>query len=708
MAIKRENLLKKYITKTQASGSVISNLFKTSPATATQSFLERYKVPERTPVKKDIGGDLVKKFIAGGIPKVLSKETPTTYTEAVKERVSSTKEGIVAFEKKPIEERAETLVFSTMGGGLKDVGKKLISKLSIGQPIKSLNPIKPSPALMTKTKGFIEKPIADPVDKLTALIKQSKPKRGALEKQYTAERARRIKEVETILAEGQGEAGYVRALSKLKGKLASDDSKVVFDPIKEKLSQPEVNDLFNRIFKHPYLDEFEKISASNEVTKLFVGELPTPKGLTLLEEVYGTDLIKNILAKRSLGFKIKDTLIDAMNLPRAFMATADMSGFLRQGIIPVVAHPKVASKAMKHTFKVVFSQKNFNRYFDDLVKDPQYPLMRKSKLAITDPRRFNASEREEAFLSRLAGQVPIVGHVVRASERAYVGFLNKLRVDLFKTWSDELLSKGLSPIKDEKMFKSIAEVINTFTGRGSLGNLNRITPALNNVFFSPRLIAARFNALNPVWYAKMPPEIRKKALSDFGKFVAAGTSLLAVAKASGFADVEVNPKSSDFGKIKIGNTRWDIWGGFQQWTRVMTQVVTGERKSATSGKIVKLNKEQFPFTTRKDTALSFIEGKLAPVPALVRELIDGAKTFEGEDLTLKDAALTKLIPMYLQDLAEAYEDGGIGRVVGAGIPAFFGVGVQTYKGRTRESLFDKYSSSSQTSSREKLLNKYSF
>ena len=540
-------------------------------------------------------------------------------------------------------------------------------------------PIPPSPP----TAEMAKEPIGDPIAKLNELIKKAKPLRGRLETAYTKERAKRIREVERVIDEVGGEKGYIIALSKLKGELAPG-RKTVFEPIKDKLSKPEVDSLYNRTFKHPYLDEWEKISAANELTKLLSGELPTPKGLVLLEEIYGTNLMKSILAKRALGLKITDVLIDIANIPRAILATADMSAFLRQGIIPVVSHPIIAAKAIGKTFRFAFSPKAFDQYFKDLTKDKLYPLMRKSGLAITDPSRVLASGREEAFFSRLMQQTPIVGHIIKFAERSYVGFLNKLRVDVFKTFADEFLSKGYSPVKDKELFKATAEVVNTFTGRGSLGNLNRITPFLNTVFFSPRLIMARFNALNPVWYTRMPKEIRIKAICDFGKFVATGLTLLAIIKASDLGDVEDDPRSSDFGKIKIGNTRWDIWGGFIQWCRVFAQLITGQRKNTATGEIISLSKDEYPFTTRKEVLLRFIEGKLAPVPALINELISGAKTFEGEEITFETVAREKFIPMYIQDITEAYMDGGLGRAVGAGTTAFFGVGVQTWQEKTKK------------------------
>jgi len=518
----------------------------------------------------------------------------------------------------------------------------------------------------------------DAVEKLTALLKRAKPVRRKIERQYTRERGRRIREVEKFIEEkiGEvgGEEGYRAVLSKLKGELIKPEAKIVFEPFKDKITDAELKDIYLRTWKHPYLDNWEKISTVEGLTRLLSGEIPQPKQLVLLEEVYGSALVKGILSKRLWGARTRDFLVEAANIPRSLLATADMSAFLRQGIIPVVAHPIISAKAVGKTFRFAFSPKSFRQYFEDLPNDPMYPLMRKSKLAITDPSKAGMIGREEPFISHVVQKIPVLGIPTRFAERAYVGFLNKVRVDLFKSWAEELTTQGMSPVKDADIFKSAASVVNTFTGRGSVGRLERITPEMNVVFFSPRLITARFNALNPHWYIKQPKEIRKKAIGDFAKFVSVGVTTLALMKMYADANpdsdmtIETDPRSSDFGKIRIGNTRWDIWGGFQQWARVFTQFITGERKTTTTGEIVSLTKDAYPFSTRKEVALRFVEGKLAPVPALINELISGGKTFEGEEITWETISKEKLVPMYIQDIAEAYEEGGLGRAIGVGIP----------------------------------------
>jgi len=392
--------------------------------------------------------------------------------------------------------------------------------------------VPPSPP-PSGTTGFAEEPKEDPIAKLNKLIKQAKPMRRKIEEAYTAERAKRIREIQRYIEETidnvGGEEGYRMILSKLKGELLTPETKITFEPVKEKLTQEELKALYLRIWEHPYLDTWEKISAADGLTNLLQGGIPQPSKLTLLEEIYGSELIKNILSKRVWGAKAIDFLVELANVPRAALATADMSAFLRQGVIEIPAHPMISLKAIAKTFRFAFKPETFEQYFVDLKKDPLYPLMRKSKLAITDPSQARMTEREEAFISRFLQRIPIIKIPVEFAERAYVGFLNKIRVDLFKTWADELLSQGLSPVKDVAYFRAAADVINTFTGRGDLGKTgNRIAPQLNTLFFSPRLIAARFQALNPAWYIKQPKEIRKKAISDFAKFVAAGLTTLAL------------------------------------------------------------------------------------------------------------------------------------------------------------------------------------
>ena len=534
----------------------------------------------------------------------------------------------------------------------------------------------------------------DPISKLIKAVKDSGKPREVLEQTFTAERARRAGTVEGVFGGAKGQKGYYQALGKLKGELSE---KKTFELIK--LDQGDIDDLFNIAQQHPHLDVFDKVTVQNSLNKLLQGQLPSKRELIFLEEVYGRELIEEVIKKRGFLSKLGDAVTEVFNIPRTIITAFDMSAILRQGIIFPARQPKAFGKAAYQSFRQIFSPTNFRNWLDDLPNHPNYDQIRASKLYIADPDSLarGLSRREEAFMSRIAERFPktdipilkypvnffgtiyntTVGAGVRASERAFVSFLNKLRVDVFTKLATNFgTEKKLSV--DE--LKSIANFVNTGTGRGNLGAFERSAQALNTVFFSPRLIAARFNMLNPVWYARQTPKVRREAIKTMATFVGTGTLILGLVKLMGGdkVDVEIDPRSTDFGKIKVGNTRWDIWGGFQQWVRTFAQIATRERKT-TEGEIVELTGKGF-VDSPLDVATRFARYKLAPVTSLAVELVDGRTVF-GEDITLSNEAYENSVPLYVQDLIDAVDEEGVEALFTVGAPAFFGVGVNTYKPR---------------------------
>jgi len=456
--------------------------------------------------------------------------------------------------------------------------------------------------------------------------------------------------------------------------------------ITAKLAQGDIDTLFIQIQRHPDLSVYDKISAADGFSQLLRGEIPQPSKLSLLEDVFGKDLIKETLNKRPALDKLKDLATEVLNIPRSLLASFDMSAPLRQGVF-FIGKPKSVAKAGYQMFRQAFSEKNYVQWLDDVKKTPEYKLMQDSGLYLADPRRVSGglAAREERFMSQLAEKIPIIGQGIKAAERAYTSYLNKLRTDVFVNISNKFQKMGLSPKENPDLYESLGAFVNNATGRGDLGKFNGIAQQLNTLFFSPRLIASRFNMLNPVWYAKQHPLVRKEAIKSFAEFVGIGTTILTMAKMGG-ADVEVDPRSTDFGKIRVGNTRWDIWGGFQQWVRVFSQMALKARKTQ-KGEIVELSKKKFPFETRFDVGLRFFRGKLAPVPSLALELFEGSKLF-GEEIKPTQEVIENTIPLYLQDIGEAFEQLGPSTMISVGVPAFFGVGVQTYEEKKKEGRFN--------------------
>lgn len=519
------------------------------------------------------------------------------------------------------------------------------------------------------------------VSKLISALKEAKPASKELAALQSLERGKRAGAAGAILKQAQGEKGYFQALGKLKGPLVPE--KPAFEGLRTgetpKLGQSDVDELFKKVQQYPELDVYEKINASSGLQKIFNGTIPQPNQLSLLEDIFGNDLITTVMTKRPLGQKIKDIAAEILNVPRAIITSFDMSAPLRQGIIFTTTRPKTALGAGQEMFRQAFSQKNFDEWLLNLKKEPIYKLAKDSKLYIAEPYKAagGLAAKEERFMTNIAERLPGIGQIVKASNRAYTGYLNKIRIDVFKDLSNKFIKQGLDPKTDFKVFNDLADFINNATGRGSLPQaLNRGAALWNSVFFSPRLIASRANMLNPTWYLKQSPQVRREAIKSFAEFIGLGATVLGIAKAGG-AKVELDPRSTDFGKIRVGNIRWDIWGGFQQWVRVFSQLASGERKTA-KGEILPLSAKKYPFETRLDVAARFFRGKLAPIPGLALELLEGQKLF-GDPLTIDQKILDNSVPLYLQDIKDAMKELGPQALFEVGIPGFFGVGTQTYK-----------------------------
>lgn len=364
------------------------------------------------------------------------------------------------------------------------------------------------------------------------------------------------------------------------------------------------------------------------------------------------------------------------------MSSLDMSAPLRQGLVLSIARPGRAAEAFGQMFKYFGSPKYFQGAMEAIQKDALYPLMRNSGLALTDTgsTAIGLTAKEEGFMSNLAERIPGIGHLVKGSERAYVGFLNKLRADVFSDVTREFIQGGFNPKEQPQVWEKLADFVNTASGRGSLGPLNKAAPVLNGMFFSPRFMASRLQMLNPQWYLSQPAPVRKLAAASMIKFVGTGLGVLSLAKLGG-ADVELDPRSTDFGKIRLGNIRWDIWGGYQQWVRIAAQMIAGETKSSTSGKLTPLG-STYGSETRLEHGFNFLVGKAAPVPGLIADILRGRDAI-GQPISLSSEAVSRLVPLYLQDLQDAVRVGGVAGGAVAAVPAFFGVGTQSYQNNSK-------------------------
>lgn len=515
----------------------------------------------------------------------------------------------------------------------------------------------------------------DPVQKIIQALKEAKPIRGTQEALYSKARSQAAARAAAMGEKVPGEQGYYAQLGQLKGELP----KVQFEGIRNKLTPEDINSVFNKVEQTPYFSVFEKITAKSGLAKLLGkegGAVPNKSELALLNEVFPPEFIEAAMGNRTLLQKIWSGIGQVAAVPRSLMAGGlDMSYGLRQGVFSGYSHPKQWASAFKNQFKNFASEKAFQAEMDAIKADPLYKLSREAEVSITGLGKGKLEIREEQFQSALAEKIPLVGGFVKASGRAYTGFANKYRFDMFKSLVEN--AKKTGDFNDPKFLKNAGELVNTLTGRGSLGKFEKLAGTLSTTLFSPRLLASRVQLMNPQFYMKLQPMVRKEALKSLVGFIAGTTTILGAAKLAG-ADVGTDMTSSDFGKIKVGNTRIDIMGGFSQPLVLLARILTGKVTSSTTGKIMTLG-EGYKAMTRFDMIQRFFESKEAPIVSFITSAIKGQNAI-GEPFNLPAEVINRMIPMFISDMVDLYKDGGLSSLP-LGIPAFFGAGAQTY-GRT--------------------------
>lgn len=509
------------------------------------------------------------------------------------------------------------------------------------------------------------------VQKVITALKGAKSLRKVQETLYTVEKAKRFEAAQRVGKKITGEAGFFAEKARLRGELP----KVEFESIRKQIGQTDIDNLFVQIKESPMISEWDKLSAREGLTKLFGrvgGKVPTEGEIGLLNKVFPKELTSALLAKRPFWDKLGEAAGQLANIPRSVMSSFDLSFGGRQGIFVAPRFRKEFFRSWLKQFRMFGSEKAYQAVMDDVARNPLFELANDSGVSFTNIGRV-MSQREERFMSQWAEKIPIVGIFVKASARAYTGFANKFRMDIFASMVKNAERLGRNPNKDRDLTKGIANFVNSATGRGSLGVFERSATILNAFFFSPRLTSARLRLIVPLEYIKADPFVRKEYLKSLFTYTGTVMTVLGLAKLAG-AEVGADPRSADFLKIKIGNTRIDIMGGFQQYIRLAGQLFSGEIVSTTTGKVIKLGEGYRPLT-HKDVLLRFAEYKQAPLFSFLTGFMEG-RDFKGDPFSTPKEIGKRFIPMAIQDIYDIATQQP--ELLPASVLGIFGIGLQTY------------------------------
>lgn len=361
-------------------------------------------------------------------------------------------------------------------------------------------------------------------------------------------------------------------------------------------------------------------------------------------------------------------------LAKSAKASLDNSAIFRQGWKTLWTHPTIWAKNAVKTFgDFARSLKDGDKVKDgimaDLVSRPNYDRYQKAKLAI--------GNIEEAFPTSLPERIPLLGRAFKGSQNAFEGFLFRQRADVFDTYIDIMRRSGLD-IDNPKELVAVGNLVNSLTGRGQLGAIEPIANTVNNVFFSPRFLKSHIDVLTAHLADKnMTPFARKQAAINLTKIVSGTAAILTIAKAINPDSVETDPRSSDFGKIKIGNTRFDVSGGMASVVTLASRLITQSSKSSSTGKVSQLNTGEFGSQTGTDVVYNFFENKLSPAASIVRDILKG-QDFEGNKPTILGELNNLLTPLPISNYQELTKDPNAAPVLLAMAADALGIGTNTY------------------------------
>lgn len=356
---------------------------------------------------------------------------------------------------------------------------------------------------------------------------------------------------------------------------------------------------------------------------------------------------------------------------RLIMTIGDLP-MLGQASKVALSNPRIAAMQLGKTFRAMLRPGVAEEVMESLRARPNgYIYDRFNMLASPGG---PTSKREDYFVESLIDKIPGLKGIKDRLEDGYSTYMNLVRADYYDYLADKLARNG-KPTLDEA--KAIANFVNVWTGRGSLGALERNVSLLNDLMFAPRYFAAKWQAatFQPIW--KSSGQARTLIAKEYAKTILGLSAMLSLASYAG-AKVGTDPLSTDFGKVRIGDTRLDFMGGNIAPLVFMLRTIMG-KKTTGEGKTIKIRGKDAAYGQEWYTELARqVRYAASPLAGTTINLLTG-KNAIGQDVTVGSQIKELTVPFFLNDSYKAMKE--FGPVPGTAILilAFLGTRVNVHE-----------------------------
>lgn len=285
------------------------------------------------------------------------------------------------------------------------------------------------------------------------------------------------------------------------------------------------------------------------------------------------------LAHRTALEKAKERASFLLQSARGIVLGSDIGVLTRQGLF-AWSRPRVAIPATVEALKSAVSPASMARWEIE-VRDREIngesaaPIRKAAGLQLTD----TLSNPEELVVTRLLSRIPdfnVGGKTIKLSaigrtlERFQTTFINAVRADTL----DAGIRSGMTP----EELKQRANFINSATGRS---NLKRVPQAMSLVFTSPRyetsrweMLAQPIRNLGALAQSGVKGELNKASLANLQDVAVTMALIYGLFKWAELDEYEVewDPMSSDFLKMRKGDEVWDPTAGIAPRLRDLMRI----------------------------------------------------------------------------------------------------------------------------------------
>lgn len=274
------------------------------------------------------------------------------------------------------------------------------------------------------------------------------------------------------------------------------------------------------------------------------------------------------------------------------------------------------------------------RLFNDVKADPNYEVARKHGVIFDNT--------DEFFGSAEISNAPGIG-----KSNAMMGaFLNRTRLEAFKAYAR---NGG-----DKAFLESAADIVNILTGK-PVGKFGEAARKVGGTFYAPGYEVSKwqYNLFVPIARAMKRGGIKAAApaLQAYASNAVVTFGLMGVAEALG-ADVEFDPRSANFGTVKIGNVRIDLFGTNKDYSPIRTLAQQFWGNISAKGEYRQADEYGEAPIQR------YVESKLAPLPKTIYSALRTGtkynyKTGEEEIISAKGVA-EDAAPMGLKSIHDEW------------------------------------------------------